>query len=138
MNTPHAAVKPTEAQSKSLSGGMQNEQYLTVSKSAVVCVVFAFMSLMAYMFPFFVLLPFLGVCFGIHAIRSINKYPQELTGKLATKVGVAVCSIVFVTALASTLTFTRRKFPTATSEFRFTNWSPTNAPNCRTLNLPLS
>ena len=77
----------------------ETQQYRSISKAAVVCVVFALMSVLAFMFEALVLLPLLSICFGLFALSQIKKYPEELTGKTATQIGVAVSSIVLVSAV---------------------------------------
>lgn len=94
MNAPHAIDSGFSDTARS------EQQYRSVSKAAVVCVVFALMSILAYVFSFFVLLPFLGVCFGIHALGQVKKYPQEVTGKNAARIGILISSIVLVSAVA--------------------------------------
>ena len=74
------------------------QQYRSISKAAVVCVVFTLMSILAYVFSVFVLLPLLAICFGLFAISKINKYPEELTGRRAAQIGVFVSAIVLITA----------------------------------------
>lgn len=74
--------------------------YKTISKSAVACIVFAILGLASFLAPPLVLLPALGVGFGLLALGAFRKYPDELTGKPAAKIGLGisllclVCSVV--------------------------------------------
>lgn len=92
MNAPHAI-------DSNFTEVARPENYRTVSKAAVVCVVFAVMSLMAYMFSVFVLLPLFSICFGWYALLQCRKYPEELTGKTAAKIGMTVSAIVLISSV---------------------------------------
>lgn len=73
--------------------------YRTVSKAGVVCIVFALLGLLAFVFSGFVILPFLSLCFGIVAIINFKKFPDELSGQTATKIAMLMSAIVFVSAI---------------------------------------
>ena len=75
------------------------QQYRSVSKAAVVCVVFTLMSILSFVFPFFVLLPFLAIFFGWYALAQIKAYPEELTGKNAARLGMLMSAIALVSAV---------------------------------------
>lgn len=74
-------------------------EYRSVSKAAIVCVVFTLMAALAFLFEVFVLFPLLGFCFGAVAIVNIRKYPDELVGKMAAQIGTVICAICFAGAL---------------------------------------
>ena len=93
MNAPHAIDSAFSDTSKA-------EQYRSVSKASVVCVVFALLSFLAFLFEAFVLLPFLSICFGLFALSQIKKYPDELTGSRATKIGMLISAIALVTSVS--------------------------------------
>jgi hypothetical protein len=78
----------------------RNLEYRTVSKAAVVCVVFAIIGLLAYVFSGFVVLPFLSVCFGIIALINFKRFPDQLSGQIVTRVAIAASVVVFVSSLA--------------------------------------
>ena len=78
----------------------QNPDYRTVSKAAIVCVVFSILGLLAFLFSGFVILPFLSICFGIIALINFSRYPEELSGSMATRIAMFVSSVVFASSLA--------------------------------------
>ena len=92
MNAPKV-IDPDFSETK-----RSEQQYRSVSKAAVVCVVFALMSILAYVFSVFVLLPLLGICFGLFAISQIKRYPEELTGRRAAQLGILVCSVILMSS----------------------------------------
>lgn len=98
MNTLHSkAMHSTDSDSRIVQ---QHEQYRTVSKAAVVCIVFAVMAILAFAFPAAVIMPFLSICFGISALISFKRFPNELTGKTAARIGTAVSTIILVAAVS--------------------------------------
>lgn len=85
---------------KAMSGGSSHLEYRTVSKASVVCIVFAIMGLLSYLFPAFVVLPFLSFCFGLVALVNFKRFPDQLSGSLLTKVAMAVSGIVLFSSVA--------------------------------------
>ncbi len=79
---------------------VKNLEYRTVSKAAVTCVVFAIMSLLAFVFPVFVILPLLAICFGIAALVSFKRFPDEFTGVTITKIAMTASAICLVSAVS--------------------------------------
>ena len=78
----------------------QNLEYRTVSKAAVVCVVFAILGLLSYVFSGFVILPFLSLCFGTFALINFKRFPDQLSGQISTRFAMVVSALVFTTSLA--------------------------------------
>ena len=78
---------------------MQNLDYRTVSKAAVVCVVFMILGLLAFVFSGFVILPFLSLGFGIIALINFKRFPDQLSGSVVTRVAMVISAIVFVSSL---------------------------------------
>lgn len=76
--TPSMPVKPPEDQL----------QYRSVSKAAVLSLVFAVLGFLSFLGAIFVLLPLIGFGFGVAAIASIKKYPLELVGKTPALIGL--------------------------------------------------
>lgn len=74
-------------------------QYQSISKSAVASIVFTILGLTAYLSQIFVVLPILGIGFGVVALASIRRYPDELVGSLPAKIGLITSGVIFVTAL---------------------------------------
>ena len=83
---------------KQISSVGKNEfAYRSVSKAAVACIVFAVLgALTSFVAPAFVLLPILGLSFGILALTNFRRFPDELTGKMAAKIGLVVSAICLV------------------------------------------
>ena len=71
--------------------------YQAVCKSAVAAVIFGVLGLSAFLAQMFMLLPILGIIFGLLALKAIYAYPDELVGKGAAKVGL-ILSIVCLVA----------------------------------------
>lgn len=78
----------------------QEFQYRSVSKAAVASLVFAILGLTAFLSPIFVLLPALGTGFGFLALANFHRYPEELVGKAAAKIGLVVSLICLLTSFA--------------------------------------
>ncbi len=93
MNSVALEERPT------FQGHEQNFQYRSVCKSAVASVVFGILGLTSFLFPLFVLLPALGVGFGIAALSNFRRYPDELVGKLAAKIGLAISLVCLVSSI---------------------------------------
>lgn len=85
---------------KSVTDGHDEFEYRSISKAAIVCVVFAIIAALAFLSEVFVLFPLLGVCFGAVALTNIRKYPDELIGKLAAQIGTVVCALCFAGAVS--------------------------------------
>ena len=85
---------------KAMSGGDNHLEYRTVSKSAVVCIVFAIMGLLSFLFSVFIILPFLSLCFGVAALVHFRRFPDQLSGSTMTKIAMAVSAIVFFSAVS--------------------------------------
>ena len=99
MNSISMSTKTATAPVKSFDEADQFE-YRSVSKAAIVCVVFALLAALAFLFEVFVIFPLLGLCFGLAALSSIRKYPHELIGKTAAKIGTIVCAICLFGSVA--------------------------------------
>jgi hypothetical protein len=62
--------------------------YQSVCKSAVASVIFGVLGLTSFLAQIFMVLPILGTIFGWLALKAINRYPDELVGKGAAKLGL--------------------------------------------------
>jgi len=76
------------------------DQYRSVSKAAVACLAFAVLSVSAFMAQVFVLLPILGVGFGLVAMANFRRYPNELVGKKPAMVGLIICALFLVASVS--------------------------------------
>jgi hypothetical protein len=70
--------------------------YRAVSKAAVFCFIFSFLSLTAWLSPILLLLPGLGIIAGLVAWAKIRRYPNELTGRTVAWIGVVLCGCTLV------------------------------------------
>jgi hypothetical protein len=78
----------------------QDLPYQTVSKSAVAALAFAILGLTSFLAPAFVLLPALGVGFGIVSLVTFARFPGEFVGKLAAQIGLGVSLVCLVASVA--------------------------------------
>ncbi len=62
--------------------------YKSISKAAVVSLLFALFSLTGLLFPVLLSATAFGILFGILALRSLRRYPDELTGRSAAYLGL--------------------------------------------------
>lgn len=76
------------------------DQYRSVSKATVACLAFSVLSLAAFMAQIFVILPILGVGFGLVAMANFRRYPNELVGKAPAKVGLIVSGVLLIASVA--------------------------------------
>lgn len=76
------------------------DEYRSVNKAAVACIVCAILALAAFAAQVFIILPVLGVGFGLSAIASIRKYPDEFVGASVAKIGLIINGVVLVGAIA--------------------------------------
>lgn len=90
-----------DANLKMLNDAPSHLQYRTVSKAAVISIVFAILGIMAFLFPAFTLLPFLSVCFGFAAMLNFKRFPDQLTGKLGTQFAMAASAVILVASVAN-------------------------------------
>lgn len=90
----------SDFQSSSNQDAFQNDDFKSVSKSAVACTVFAILGLTAFLSELFVLLPILGVGFGLAALAGFRRYPDELVGQTPAKIGLLVSTVVLISSVA--------------------------------------
>jgi hypothetical protein len=72
------------------------EAYRAVSRLAVSCMVLAIVSVVLLPFAEMLVVPALAALLGILALRSIRRYPDELTGKTIAWVGTIVSLLVLI------------------------------------------
>ena len=70
--------------------------YRAVSKAAVICFVFGFLSLTAWLTPALLFLPVVGVMAGFAGLAAIRRYPDELTGRVAALIGIILSGIMLI------------------------------------------
>jgi len=75
--------------------------YRSVSKAAIASLTFAiFGAMTAFLGQPFVLIPALGFGFGLMALANFRRFPDELTGKGVSKVGLILSLVILVTSVA--------------------------------------
>jgi hypothetical protein len=72
------------------------EQYRALSTAAVTALVFGLLSLAAFLDYWLVVLPAVGVVWGLIALRQIRARPGELTGKGLAMCGMAMSSVLLI------------------------------------------
>jgi len=76
----------SDIQSSSKNDAYSNDEFRSVSKAAVACLVFAILSAAAFLSQLFVILPIIGIGCGMAALAEIRRYPLEL----------AVCAVMLI------------------------------------------
>ncbi len=76
-------------------------EYRSVSKAAVVCIVFALLAGLAFLFEALVIVPLLGVCFGVVALVNFRRFPNELVGKKGAWLGTIVNLVCLVGSIST-------------------------------------
>ncbi len=71
-------------------------QYRSVSKSAITCLVLAVLSLGFLVSTVLVVLPLMGVSFGLMALSGIRRHPDEIMGRTPARIGLALSAILLV------------------------------------------
>ena len=73
--------------------------YRTYSKAAIASLLFAILgALVSFVSAAMIWLPLMAVLFGVSAIFSFRKYPEELAGKLMANIGLILGTILLVTS----------------------------------------
>jgi hypothetical protein len=109
---------------RSFENDEEHFEYRSVSKAAVACVVFAFMSLLAFVLETLVLLPLAGVVFGVAALINLRRYSRELTGKNAAVVGLIVNVTILLAATAYHTTIYLTEVPEGYQRMLFSELRP--------------
>lgn len=65
--------------------------YRSISRGAVISFVLALLSTVALLFPTMLILPAIGLIFGLVARRNLKRYPDELTGRALAFLGTLGC-----------------------------------------------
>jgi hypothetical protein len=77
-----------------------DRSYRSLSKTALMCFVFAIFSLAALIVPQFIVLPVIGLILGVFAWRNFRRFPQELLGKPFMVIGSSASLILLVGSTA--------------------------------------
>ncbi len=89
-----------ELNSKFDNQQVEDERYRSVSKTALACLVFAVFSLLAFLSEPLLILPVISIACGLMAISNLRRFPDELLGKTAVKIGLSLSLFCFVAAIA--------------------------------------
>ena len=79
--------------------------YRSVSKTAIISFVLAFLSLASLLTPMFIALPLAGLLFGLAGLINIRRFPNELTGRFLAISGMVICTL-WIAGAASAHTYT--------------------------------
>ena len=79
----------------------QEQQYRSLSKAAVLSAMFGVLGLLSFIGAAFLLLPLLGIGFGLAGWVTVKKYPLELIGKKAAIFGLVISLICFAGAAST-------------------------------------
>jgi hypothetical protein len=91
MSTTVSAMSPGFGEEAELA------PYRALSRSAVISLVLAFISLLGYLFGPMLVVALAGLVMGLIALHSIRRYPQEYTGKNLAIAGAVLSGTIFVT-----------------------------------------
>ena len=72
------------------------QQYRTFSRMAMLSLIFGLLSFTAFVAPPLAVFSLFGVATGWLALRSIKRFPDELSGRQAALVGCVLCALTFV------------------------------------------
>jgi hypothetical protein len=100
MNSPVSYKEPLISQKLSAESQPDVISYRIVSKSAVACLIFGLLSLMAYLHEVFVILPAVTVAIGIVSWLGFRRFPEELIGKPLMQIGTAIGLVTLLTSVA--------------------------------------
>lgn len=87
--------------SMSLEHSENDLQYRSISKAAILSIVFAILGGLSFFGTVFLILPILGIGFGIAGIFNVKAYPLEMVGKNAAIVGIIMSLLCFSGAAAA-------------------------------------
>ena len=73
--------------------------YRALSRSAVVSLVLAFISLLGYLFEPMLVVAAAGLVMGVISLQSIRRYPQEYTGRGVALAGAFLSGLILVTGV---------------------------------------
>ena len=109
--------------------------YRSISKAAIASFTFAiFGAMTAFLAQMFVLIPVLGLVFGLVSLASFRRFPDEMTGKAFAKIGLICSLLIFVTSVAYHSYIYATEVPPDHMRIAFSDLRP----NPKTPNIPYS
>lgn len=70
--------------------------YRSISRAAMLCLVFGLFGLLAWISPLLLFMPAIAAVFGFIALANIKKYPNELVGKSFAWVGLVLSVAILI------------------------------------------
>jgi hypothetical protein len=115
---------------------LQNDSeldYRSMSRAAVLGLVFGLFGLMAWFSPMLIFLPVCGVIFSLLAFRTFRKYPNEVMGKVPATLGLGISVLMCLVAPVRHVYIYYTEVPEGYERIQF-SWltSPTGAPDVPT------
>lgn len=129
--------QPAPDASQPVSSGLQSNEfaYRSVSKSAIASMTFAiFGAMVAFLGQPFVLIPALGLGFGLVALSSFRRFPDELTGKGVGKIGLILSLVILVSSVIYHSVIYATEVPDGHMRIAFSDLRP----NPKTPHIPFS
>lgn len=124
--------KPATFQDQEMHG---NEfEYKSISKAALASITFAILGLTAYLAQPFVFFPTIGLVFGLLALVNFRRFPEELTGQIAGKIGLVLSLVVLVTSVGYHSYIYATEVPEGYQRISFSDLRP----NPKTPSIPFS
>lgn len=127
-------MNETAPQLKPQTPGGNEFAYRSVSKAAIASFVFAVLGITAFLAQIFVVLPALGLGFGLSALANFRRFPNELTGKLVGKIGLALSLLLLVSSVGYHSYVYATEVPEGYERMAFSDLRP----NPKTPNIPFS
>lgn len=72
------------------------EPYRSISKAAVLSLIFGTLSAIGFLFPVLLSFAVIGLFFGILGHRNTRRFPNEITGRIPAILGTVLCLVVLV------------------------------------------
>lgn len=108
--------------------------YRSLSRAAVLSLVFSLMGLLAWISPLLLFLPACAVVFGVVAIRNIKRFPNELVGWPVAWIGMLVGLVILIGSPIKHIYIYYTEVPDGFERVDFAVLkSPTGAPDFPTL-----
>jgi hypothetical protein len=93
-------VDPTRFAEPNFEGTEDDYNYRSVSRAAVLSVVFAVLGFLSWYFPELTILSVVGFVFGLVALWNFRRFPDELSGKPIAAVGTLLSLLVMIVSPA--------------------------------------
>jgi hypothetical protein len=88
-------IEPTERSEEFYS---DEYSYKSLSRAAVLSLVFGILGLLSWYSPLLLFLSLLGAIFALIAFANFRKYPNEISGKVLAQIGLLISSVMLVSS----------------------------------------